>query len=47
MDVTGQSESFSVQMKVRKPAELVYLSTDSINLYVEIAPVITTGSSPA
>ncbi len=47
VDVTGQSESFSVQMKVRKPAELVYLSTDSINLYVEIAPVINTREFPS
>ncbi|MEA5013336.1 MAG: CdaR family protein [Candidatus Limiplasma sp.] len=42
VDVTGREESFSVQMKVRKPSELVYLSTDSINLHVEIAPVIST-----
>lgn len=42
VDVTGQDESFSLQVKVRKPPELVYLSTDSITLYVEIAPVIST-----
>ncbi|NLV57444.1 MAG: hypothetical protein GXY67_01610 [Clostridiales bacterium] len=42
VDVAGRSEPFSVQVKIRKPSELVYLSADSITLYVEITPVMST-----
>lgn len=40
VDVTGKSESFTVDIKISKPPELVYLSTDSVTLYVEITPII-------
>ncbi|MGN0761844.1 MAG: hypothetical protein ACI4MK_00585, partial [Aristaeellaceae bacterium] len=32
--------SFNQQVKVRKPSELVYLSSDSVTVAVEIGPVI-------
>ena len=41
VDVTGKSESFTVDVKISKPPELVYLSTDSVTLYVEITPIIS------
>ncbi len=40
VDVTDKSESFSTEVNIRKPSELVYLSADSVTLYVEVAPVI-------
>lgn len=41
VDVTDKTESFSVEVRIRKPSELVYLSAESVTLYVEIAPVIS------
>jgi len=41
VDVTGKSESFTVDVKINKPLELVYLSTDSVTLFVEITPIIS------
>ncbi len=41
VDVTGKTESFSLEVDIRKPSELIYLSADSITLYVEISPVIS------
>lgn len=38
VDVTGRSASFTAEVKVRKPSELVYLSADSVMLLVEIGP---------
>ena len=40
VSVEGASQSFNQQVKVRKPSELVYLSSDSITVAVEIGPVI-------
>ena len=40
VSVDGASQSFNQQVKVRKPSELVYLSSDSITVAVEIGPVI-------
>lgn len=40
VDVTGRTESFQQQVKVRRPTELVYLSADSVTIEVEIGPVI-------
>ena len=40
VDVGGLNESFTQQLKVRKPSELAYLSTDSVTVAVEIGPVI-------
>lgn len=40
VDISGVSESFSKEVKIRKPSELVYLSADSVMLYVEVAPVM-------
>jgi len=42
VDVTRASESIVVDVKINKPQELVYLSTDSVTLYVEITPIIST-----
>jgi len=41
VDVTGKSESFTEEININKPAELVYLSTDTVTLFVEIVPVIS------
>ena len=38
VDVTGREASFTAEVKVRKPSELVYLSADSVMLLVEIGP---------
>lgn len=40
VDVTGKTESFQQQVKVRRPTELIYLSADTITVEVEIGPVI-------
>ncbi|MCE5342028.1 MAG: hypothetical protein LLF96_00350 [Eubacteriales bacterium] len=40
VDVSGLSSSFTSEVKVRKPSELVYLSADSVMVSVEIGPVI-------
>ncbi len=42
VDVSGRTESFSVDVRLHKPAELIYLSSDTVKLYVEIAPTIST-----
>ena len=42
VDVTGLDASFTVDIRVRKPSELVYMSADSVTLYIEIAPKIVT-----
>ena len=41
VDVTDRNASFAAEVKVRKPSELVYLSTDSVMLTVEIGPSLT------
>lgn len=40
VNVSGLSESFTQQVKVRKPSEAVRLSSDSVTVAVEIGPVI-------
>ncbi|MBQ8162609.1 MAG: hypothetical protein IJ083_17925 [Clostridia bacterium] len=42
VDVTGASSSFSRTVKLRKPSELVNLSTDTITVTVEIGETIQT-----
>lgn len=42
VDVTGVEEPFTGEVRIRKPTELIYLSSDSVVLSIEIAPVITT-----
>ncbi len=42
VDITGRSDSFTVEVKLRKPSELVYLSTDTVTLHFEIQPILTT-----
>lgn len=44
VDVTGRSKSFTAEVKVRKPSELVYLSTDSVMLTIEIGPSLSVRS---
>ena len=41
VDVSGQSESFTTEVDLRQPSELVYLSSKSIMLSVEIGPIIS------
>ena len=41
IDVTGASESLTHTIRVRKPTELNYLSSDTVSVAVEIGPVIT------
>lgn len=40
VNVSGLSESFTQQLKVRKPSDVTYLSSDSVTVAVEIGPVI-------
>jgi YbbR domain-containing protein len=40
VDVSGLSESFTSEVKVRKPSELEYLSADSVMVSVTIGPVV-------
>lgn len=40
VDVTGKTDSFQQVLKVRRPSELVYLSSDSVTVEVEIGPII-------
>ncbi len=40
VDVEGKNESFTAEVHIRKPSELVYISTDTIALYVEIGPIM-------
>jgi YbbR domain-containing protein len=44
VDVSGRSTSFAAEVKVRKPSELVYLSSDSVMLTVEIGPSLAVRS---
>jgi len=39
VDVTGATETFSQTVRARKPAELTYLSTETLTVTVEIEPV--------
>ena len=41
LDVSGLDASVNRQIKIRKPAELTYLSQDSVTVAVEIGPVIS------
>ena len=41
VDVSGKSESFTVEVTLRQPSELVYLSSKSVVLSIEIGPVIS------
>lgn len=40
VDVTGASESLTEMIRVRRPSELTYLSSDTVTVAVEIGPVI-------
>ncbi len=42
VDVSDMDASFSTEVKIRKPAEITYLSASSVMVSVEIGPVITT-----
>ncbi|HNX61150.1 MAG TPA: hypothetical protein PKN45_00800 [Candidatus Limiplasma sp.] len=42
VDVAGRKASFTTNVGVRKPSELVYLSADSVMVAVEIGPVMVT-----
>lgn len=44
VDVSGRSESFTVDLTIRKPSSLTYLSTDTVKAQIEIGPVITSRS---
>ena len=41
VEVDGRDASFTAEVKVRKPSELVYLSTDSVMLMIEIGPSLS------
>lgn len=42
INIADRTQSFSVEVKLRKPSDLIYLSSDSVTLYCEITPVIVT-----
>ena len=41
VDVTGRKESFTQNVRLRRPSELVYMSQDSVTVSVEIGEVIS------
>ena len=41
VDVTDRNATFTAEVKIRKPSELVYLSADSVMLLVEIGPSLS------
>ncbi len=41
VDVSGQSESFTVEVEINQPSELVYLSAKTVTLSIEIGPTIS------
>lgn len=41
IDITKKNESFTEQIKIIRPPELNYISTDLVNAEIEISPVIT------
>lgn len=40
VDATDRNRSFHEQVRVRRPSELIYLSSDSVTVSVEIGPII-------
>lgn len=42
LDVTGMDQTFVGEVRIRKPSELVYTSTDTVRLTVEIGPKMST-----
>ena len=42
VDVSGKNETFTVDLSIRKPSSLTYLSTDTMKATIEIGPVIAT-----
>lgn len=40
VDITGVSETFTTAVRVSKPSDLTYISTDTVNMTVEIEPVL-------
>ena len=42
VDISGKDESFAVDLTLRKPGTLTYLSTDTVKVQVEIGPVMIT-----
>lgn len=42
VDVSGKNETFTVDLSIRKPSSLTYLSTDTLKATIEIGPVIAT-----
>lgn len=41
INLEGVTESFATEIRLRKPAELTYLSANTVTVYVEIGPVIS------
>lgn len=41
IDVTKKSESFTSHIRILKPSEVNYISTDTVNVEIEISPEIT------
>lgn len=41
VDVSGRSESFTTEVKVRKPAELTYISPETVTVAVEIGQTVS------
>lgn len=42
VDITGKNESFTVDLTLRKPGTITYLSTDTVKVQIEIGPVMIT-----
>jgi len=47
VNVSGASETFTTSLRVKKPSELAYLNTTSVNVTVTIEPVIISSSLPS
>ena len=44
VSVDGATETFTAEVRLRKPSDLVYLSTTNVTVCVEIEPIIVTRS---
>lgn len=42
VDISGKTESFAVDLTLRKPGTITYISTDTVKVQVEIGPVMIT-----
>lgn len=47
VDVSGATESFTTTLRIKKPSELAYLNSTTVNVTVTVEPVIISSSLPS